>query len=148
MIQKKIIWRFSFICLLFFAVPFCGIGQEVDTLQMETDSLVVVPVKEKKVYKGIASYYHDKFHGRKMSNGQLYDKMKMTAASNVLPLNKWFRVLNPRNGKSVLVKITDRMHPKNKRLIDLSYIAAKELDMLSRGIIHVEITESDAAGKL
>ncbi len=65
--------------------------------------------------------------------------IKYSAACNVLPLNTWIKVTNLRNEKSIIVKTNDRLHAKNKRLIDLSRIAAKELEYLSRGLTKVKV---------
>jgi len=92
-----------------------------------------------KVQFGIASYYSDKFNGRSTANGEIFNQRRMTAASNTLPLNTWVRVINLHNKKTAIVKITDRMHPKNKRLIDLSKAAAKILDFLSFGLTRVKV---------
>lgn len=97
------------------------------------------PDKTQTVKYGIASYYADKFKGRKTANDEIYLPEKYTAACNVLPLNTWIRVTNLKNNKSVVVKINDRMHPNNKRLVDLSKIAAKKLNLLSYGIIKVKL---------
>ena len=92
---------------------------------------------------GIASYYGAKFHGKRMANGQKFDENGLTAASNTLSLGTWVRVSNLRNNKSVIVQITDRMHPKNKRLIDLSKAAAKKLGFLNRGLAKVKVEVTD-----
>jgi rare lipoprotein A len=63
----------------------------------------------------------------------------MTAASNIIPLNTWVKVTNLRNKRSAIVKITDRMHPRNKRLIDMSRIAAKKLGYTAHGITRVKL---------
>ena len=63
----------------------------------------------------------------------------MTAAHNGLPLNTYVKVTNLRNKKSVVVKITDRMHPKNKRLIDLSRGAAEKLGYIGEGLTKVKV---------
>lgn len=63
----------------------------------------------------------------------------MTAACNVLSLNTYVQVTNLRNKRTAIVKITDRMHPKNKRLIDLSSSAAKKLGYTSRGLTRVKV---------
>lgn len=88
---------------------------------------------------GVASYYAKKFNGRKMNNGDIYRAEKFTAACNVLPLNTWIKVTNLRNNRSVIVKIKDRMNHKNKRLVDLSYAAAKKLGYLSKGLTRVKV---------
>lgn len=91
-----------------------------------------------KVIVGVASYYHDKFEGRKTSNGEVFDQNKLTAASNIIPLGTWVRIVNPENDSSVVVFINDRMHPKNRRLLDLSKAAAKQLGYLHFGLIRVQ----------
>lgn len=98
--------------------------------------------KKKKVAKvqyGIASYYHNKFEGRKTANGEIYSQQKMTAACNTLPLNCWVRVTNIRNKRSVIVRITDRMHHLNKRLIDMSRAGAKKLGYTGHGLTRVKV---------
>ncbi|MBW7892682.1 MAG: septal ring lytic transglycosylase RlpA family protein [Chitinophagaceae bacterium] len=96
--------------------------------------------EKKPLYKqGIASYYADKFQGRRMANGKIYDHNKLTAASNQFSLGTWVEVRNLANKKSVIVQITDRMHPKNKRLIDLSRSAAQKLGFIKRGITKVRV---------
>ena len=88
---------------------------------------------------GIASYYANKFIGRKTATGEIYRKEKLTAACNKLPLNTWIKVTNLRNNKSVIVKINDRLHRKNKRLVDLSYHAARVLGYTGRGLTKVKV---------
>jgi rare lipoprotein A len=92
-----------------------------------------------KIQYGIASYYADKFNGRSTANGEIFSQKKMTAASNTLALNIWVRVTNLHNKKSAIVKITDRMYHKNKRLIDLSKAAARVLDYTARGLTRVKV---------
>ena len=88
---------------------------------------------------GVASFYHDKFEGRQTANGDTFTQKKMTAACNTLPLNCWVRVTNTRNKKSVIVRINDRMHHLNKRLIDMSKTAARELGYIGRGLTRVKV---------
>ncbi len=95
--------------------------------------------KRIKKFIGTASYYAHKFSGRKTATGDSYNNRLLTAASNVLPLGSVVRVTNVKNNRNVLVRINDLMHPKNKRLIDLSYSAAKKLDYISAGITKVEV---------
>jgi rare lipoprotein A len=95
--------------------------------------------KTAKIQYGTASYYSNKFQGRTTAMGEPYDKNKMTCAHNSLPLGTWIKVTNLRNGKSVVVRITDRLHHKNKRLVDLSRIAASKLGYLSRGLTRVKV---------
>lgn len=96
-------------------------------------------IHENKEIFGIASYYADKFQGRQTANGDIYLKSEMTAACNLLPLNRWIRVTNLKNKKSVIVKITDRMNPKNTRLVDLSRAAARNLNFIADGLTRVKV---------
>jgi rare lipoprotein A len=99
-------------------------------------------VSERK-WQGIASYYHSKFEGRKTSTGEIFSNRKLTAANNFLKLGTKVRVTNLLNGKSVIVKINDRMNKKNQRLIDLSHEAAKRLGFLKQGLGQVVIEIMD-----
>src|SRR5689334_11241195 len=94
--------------------------------------------------KGIASFYHDKFEGRKTANGEIFDNDKFTAASNKLKLGSYVRVTNVSNGEKVYVKINDRM-ANNRRVIDLASVAAKKLDFSKKGItkVKVEVVSSE-----
>jgi rare lipoprotein A len=92
-------------------------------------------------YIGTASWYGEKHQGRKMANGKLFDRRKLTAASWYFPLGTTIRVVNLKNGESVVVTITDRgpgMHLH--RLIDLSEAAAERLDYVGQGLTSVFIS--------
>lgn len=91
------------------------------------------------VHYGTASFYADKFQGRKMANGEMYDRNKLTAAANRIPLGTWVKVSNLSNKKTVIVQITDRMHPKNRRLIDVSRAAAIKLGFIKKGLTKVSV---------
>ena len=93
----------------------------------------------KNQWQGIASYYHQKFNGRLTSTGEIFSNKKLTAANNFLKLGTMVKVTNLLNGKSVIVKVNDRMNRKNKRLIDLSQAAAKELGLIQQGIGKLEM---------
>lgn len=95
--------------------------------------------RPKNVHFGIASYYSNKFVGKKTANGEIFSQQKLTAACNILPLGTWIKVTNIRNNKSVVVKINDRLHKKNKRLVDLTVLAAKKLCYVETGLIKVKI---------
>ncbi|MGV3767961.1 MAG: septal ring lytic transglycosylase RlpA family protein [Chitinophagaceae bacterium] len=91
------------------------------------------------VQTGTASWYSDKFNGRKTANGEIFSQTKFTAAHNKLPFGTWVKVTNLRNKKWVYVKINDRLHYRNKRVIDLSRVAAAKLGMLTSGLARVEV---------
>ena len=89
--------------------------------------------------KGVASWYGGDFHGLSTSSGEPYDMHAMTAAHTTLPLPTWVEVTNLANGKRVTVKVNDRGPFVDNRLIDLSYAAATELDMIRAGTARVEV---------
>lgn len=91
------------------------------------------------VERGVASWYGEKFHGHKTSNGETFDMYTMTAAHKSLPLPSYARVTNLDNGRSVIVRVNDRGPFHGDRLIDLSYAAAKKLGYQSRGTARVEV---------
>jgi len=95
--------------------------------------------KATRVFYGQASFYANKFNGRRTANGETFNQKKLTCASNVLPLGTWIKVTNLRNGKSVIVKINDRIHPKVRRIVDLSKAAAQRLGFVSRGLTRVKV---------
>ena len=88
---------------------------------------------------GIASYYADKYQGRKTANGEIFDVGKMTAAHKTLPFGTRVRVTNLVNGKSVVVRVNDRGPFVAGRVIDLSPAAARKLDMIRAGIVRVKL---------
>jgi rare lipoprotein A len=92
-----------------------------------------------KILYGTASYYHDKFNGRQTANGEIFSQKKMTAACNVLPMGTWIKVTNLRNGKSVVVKTNDRLHPRMKRVVDLSRTAAQKIGYIGHGLAKVKV---------
>ncbi|HXS35199.1 MAG TPA: septal ring lytic transglycosylase RlpA family protein [Flavipsychrobacter sp.] len=89
--------------------------------------------------KGVASYYHHKFEGRKTATGEIFNNSKYTAACNRLKLGSYVRVTNLGNGRVVYVRINDRMAATNNRLIDLASIAAEKLDFKDDGLTKVKI---------
>ena len=89
--------------------------------------------------QGIASWYGKKFHGQKTSIGETYDMFAMTAAHPTLALPSYVRVTNLSNGKSVVVRVTDRGPFHADRIIDLSYAAAYRLGYVNGGSTRVEV---------
>lgn len=88
---------------------------------------------------GVASYYGDEFSGRTTANGERYDPTKFTAAHPHYRFGTRVRVKNLDNGKSVIVRINDRGPYKPGRIIDLSAVAAHELDMQVKGLAKVSL---------
>jgi rare lipoprotein A len=92
------------------------------------------------VQTGIASWYGDDFHGKKTANGEVYDMHKKNAAHTILPFNTYVKVTNLSNKKYTIVRINDRGPFAKRRIIDLSYAAAKEIDLIGPGTTQVEVT--------
>lgn len=91
------------------------------------------------VRRGTASWYGEKFHGHKTSNGEVFDMYEMSAAHKSLRIPGYARVTNLDNGRSVVVRVNDRGPFHGDRLIDLSYAAAKKLGYQGRGTARVEV---------
>jgi rare lipoprotein A len=89
--------------------------------------------------EGNASWYGAPFHGRRSSNGEVYDMNKMTAAHRTLPFDTIVRVTNTNNGKTAVVRITDRGPFVENRILDLSYAAAQEIAAVGPGVIPVRL---------
>jgi rare lipoprotein A len=87
--------------------------------------------------QGMASWYGPGFHGKTTSNREIYDMHDMTAAHRTLPFGTHVMVTNLENGRSVTVRINDRGPFVKDRIIDLSYAAARQLDMLGPGVVKV-----------
>lgn len=88
---------------------------------------------------GVASYYADKFIGRKTASGESYLHKQLSAACNILPLGTWVKVTNLKNMRSVIVQINDRLHKQNKRIVDLSFAGAQMLGYIKNGLTDVKL---------
>jgi rare lipoprotein A len=89
--------------------------------------------------EGNASWYGAPFHGRRASNGEVYDMYKLTAAHRTLPFGTMVRVVNLNNEKSTVVRITDRGPFVDNRIIDLSLAAAREIESVGPGVVPVRL---------
>ena len=107
------------------------------TLLLNVFVKVQAQVGEK--FYGRASYYADKFHGRTTSSGEVYDRAEYTAAHRDLPFNTIVEVINTNNNRTAVVKINDRGPFAYNRMIDLSFVAAKDLELLGPGEADVQI---------
>ena len=111
--------------------------------------VVYTPMTRYQPYKisGVASWYGKRYHGKKTSNGEVYDMYSMSAAHPTLPLPSYVKVTNPANGRFVVVRVNDRGPFKNNRVIDLSYAAAYKLRFSAQGstLVEVEAIDSSAA---
>ena len=98
-----------------------------------------VPAPSGYTEEGNASWYGVPFHGRHASNGEIYDMYKLTAAHRTLPFETMVRVTNLNNGKSTVVRITDRGPFVDNRIIDLSLAAAREVESVGPGVVPVRV---------
>ena len=89
--------------------------------------------------QGVASWYGTKFHGQRTSSGETYDMYAMTAAHKTLPMNVHVKVTNLSNQRSTIVRVNDRGPFVKKRIIDLSYSAAKKLGVVGPGTAPVRV---------
>lgn len=90
--------------------------------------------------RGMASFYGHKFAGRRTADGSRYHPDSLTCAHKTYPFGTRLLVRNPKNNAEVVVKVTDRGPHTRNRLIDLSYAAARQLDIIRQGVALVEIT--------
>lgn len=88
--------------------------------------------------RGLASYYAEAYHGRETTYGIRYDMHGYYVASPDLPLGSLLKVKNLKNGREVVVKVIDRGPLKPGRVLELSYSAARDLDMLKDGVVEVQ----------
>jgi len=123
-------------------------GYEVQTYNVEHSTADSVSSAEKQsiikfVEKGkmLASWYGPKFHGKRTANGEYYDQMAFTAAHKTLPFGTLLKLTNPRNNKTVIVRINDRGPYSGRRDLDLSKGAALALGMVRRGVLNIETAE-------
>ncbi len=106
------------------------------------------PVKVGDTFDGIASWYGPDFHARSTSNGETYNMHAHTAAHKTLPMNTIVSVFNKDNGKSTVVRINDRGPFVEGRIIDLSNVAARDIQMVGKGIANVRIEVIGFGGDL
>jgi rare lipoprotein A len=131
----KAIILISTILLSFNCAPSARFSSNSSTSQKSTSN----EYDEDGVLYGESSYYADKFHGRKTANGEIFDMYKKTAAHKTLPFNTMIEVTNLENNKSVIVRVNDRGPFVGNRILDLSYGAAREIDMITSGVAEVRI---------
>ena len=129
------------------------VPSEINTsLHLKRDSLSTPDIEKElgklfMVTEGKASYYADRFHGRLTANGERFNMHDLTAAHKSLPFGSMVRVTNLSNGKKVLVRINDRGPYIKGRIIDLSLEAAKEIDLLKKGVTNVRIEVYEGESK-
>ncbi len=98
-----------------------------------------LPAAEGFIQLGKASWYGGKFHGRSTASGETYDMHKKTAAHKILPFGTYVKVTNLSNQRYTVVRINDRGPFVKGRIIDLSFAAAKEIDLVVAGVADVKV---------
>ena len=148
MYKRNIFIAVSFIILgvMFFSLKDSLAGSATDefdeneiTVSANTEKTLEVDLVNKG--KMVASWYGPKFHGKLTANGEVYDQMLMTAAHKSLPFGTMLKLTNPKNGKSIVVRINDRGPYIKGRQLDLSKGAAIALGTLNKGVVKVQVEE-------
>ena len=93
--------------------------------------------------KGKVSYYANKFHGRKTASGKRFDNTKLTCAHKTLPFGTLLKIINPIDGRFVIVEVIDRGPFIGKRIVDLSRSAFLKIGNLEKGVMTVIIEKID-----
>lgn len=99
----------------------------------------VLPTEEGYSERGVASWYGEKFHGHRTSNGEIFDMYQASAAHKSLPIPSYLQVTNLDNNRSIVVRVNDRGPFHGDRVIDLSYAAALKLGFADRGTARVQL---------
>lgn len=135
--MKQYVIVFTFLVVGIFGPLFAQAGEnstkDISPVQSQFSSVHTSPIQ-----KGIASWYGPGFHGRPMANGKPYNAQALTIAHRTLPINSWWRVRNLENGKTVVVKVTDRGPYIPGRIVDLSKGAANKLGIDGLGRVAIE----------
>lgn len=108
------------------------------------------PPRPGHVERGAASWYGPTFHGRATASGERYNMLDLTAAHKTFPFNTYVRVTNLANERHLIVRVNDRGPFIRGRIIDLSYAAAKILDIPDRGTrdVRLEVVESEKGSRI
>ncbi|UOQ54389.1 septal ring lytic transglycosylase RlpA family protein [Hymenobacter cellulosivorans] len=129
---------------LLFAL-FTALPQAARATRFEEEKPASASASRSVVMRGRASWYGREHQGHRTSNGERFDRFKYTCAHKTLPFGTKLRVTNPTNGKSVVVRVSDRGPFRHERILDLSEVAARPLDIVRRGAVSVvaEVVPSD-----
>lgn len=125
-------------------------GKDEETMLLENEEISSQINLVEYVDRGtmIASWYGPRFHGRKTANGEVFDQQALTAAHRKFKFGTILRITNPKNAKSVIVRINDRGPYARGRELDLSKAAATELEILNRGVAKLNIEQITLKGSV
>jgi len=98
-----------------------------------------IPTPSLRIQYGLASWYGRERHGRRTASGEIFDSNQLVAAHNTAPFGTYALVTNLANGRTVQVRINDRGPAVTGRVVDLSYAAARQLDMVHVGVTRVKV---------
>ena len=127
---RTYLYRICFILLL---------GGFTDSLVAQIASDTVIVKTDSASLIGKASFYADKFNGRRTASGEIFKQSLMTCATKNIPMGTWIRVTNLSNKRSVIVKVNDRLPASSKRIVDLTKTAANLLGFVRSGITTVRV---------
>ncbi|WP_025247024.1 septal ring lytic transglycosylase RlpA family protein [Mannheimia varigena] len=116
-----------------------AVKKETTVINKKSPKHLHKQVIRKHFQTGVASYYANKFNGRRTANGETFSNSKLTAAHRTLPFGTLIEVTNIRNGRSVIVRVNDRGPYAHARVLDLSSAAAKHIGMHHSGTAKVKI---------
>ena len=132
----------ALLIVVFFLLTACGPRHRVvyeRRIPFPEEETKIEKRETREVQQGIASWYGADFHGKQTSSSEVYDMYQLTCAHQTLPLGTMVMVTNLENGKSVELKVNDRGPFVKGRIIDVSYAAAKMLDMSEKGTAMVKV---------
>ena len=135
MLRLSFLVRLCFLFSIFFCIKKAKGQSPITTTKTQLSK----HKKNIKTLYGQASFYSQKFEGRKTASGQIFNQRKFTAACNTLPLGTFIKVTNLKNGKTLIVQTNDRLHVKTKRIIDLTTAGAKRLGFVAAGHTRVKV---------
>lgn len=138
---KKILARASIVAPILFVAACNTSGVDVTTTGSLTKTAKLDSGQE--IQRGQASWYGPGFHGRSTASGERFNSMAMTAAHRYLPFGTRLRVVNERNGQSVIVRVNDRGPFAHRRIIDLAKGPAQALGLMSTGTAYVSLHRVD-----
>jgi rare lipoprotein A len=121
------------------STPASSLADELSATVDAEDAVFASEAELQLIGSGRASYYADKFDGRRTANGEIFDQDEMTAAHRTLPMGSRVKVTCEKTGRSVTVRVNDRGPFTGSRVIDVSKAAARELGMLNAGLTDVTL---------
>lgn len=119
----------------------------VSAVKAPAGALPAEPQKPVRSWEGISSWYGPRFHGRETASGEVFDMYSLTAAHRTLPLGALIRLVNPKTGRSRVVRINDRGPIIQGREIDVSYEVARSLGFEEQGLARLRIELLEVPGR-